>query len=1081
MKMFKRMMCWLPVLCCLAAFAMLSSSCVKEQAEELSVFQAADMPTLTATTASEIPVTKASITPVEDEARAILWDKGDALSVFYRNGNNLKYVLEGDGGTASGDFSYSSGTVAAPKFKEVVALYPYDGAAHYSNGVLDVTIPAEQTYTENTFDPKAFPMVGVADEEGKVAFGNVCGFFVLRLYGADATVKSVKLTGAMGEQMAGPVKVTVEAGEAPHISDWGMDAADEVVLKCATPVKVGATIEEATEFWFVLPPMTFMDGISVKVECEGFEIGRSSDEYIEIYRSGVCWMDELELKVFKPEYVEMAPGFYMATTNIGAETPEEPGYYFAWGETETKDTYSWRTYKFMDEEVTSGYYGLNKYTFPNGYYNNYSCSNWYRKDTDQNGKTIFVFTGDALRDLEPEDDAALANWGEGWSIPNPGQWGWLVKNCTWTWDAEKEGYTVTSPETGNSIYLPATGRMDGSYVSYDEYGYYWTSRASRQVTTAYDLFFYDTYYNCKTSTGTGEEFGNYTLRYYGIPVRAVYGTVDATAIEVTPAVVGMSVGDKKRLEVAFTPEYASNQDFVWSSDDETVAKVDTSGVTAVGPGETVVRATNPATGVVGTCTVSVGVNGGHEFVEMAPGFFWATTNLGADTPEEAGDYFAWGETEPKESYTWSNYAFNGGESQYGHITKYTRPDGKTWADWYTEETSGYVFSGDALTQLEAEDDAATAQWGEEWHTPNKDQWMWLKNYCTWTWDAENEGYTVKSKSTGNSIFLPVTGYMHGSELKEAWNPRGEYWGYYWSASTSHFTPCSYVAQFWSTNCNYDMVYTAGEENGSIMQRAYGVPVRPVFGTVPVTYVSLSSYSLSMEVGQKAKLTATVSPLYASYSDFEWSSSDESVAKVDTSGVEAVGPGTATITVTEKSSGLKRTAKVVSREPSIYWDTFENGTNQWVLIDKDGDDYTWLRRNVYQYTESYGYVLESWRRGTSSDHWAYSPTVLLGTDALPGPFSLAFWAKQSITSYDDHFAVMITTDDPDDPDAELETLLEGNLSELTANQSSGNGWKRFIIDIPSKYYKMEVRFVFRHLVTDYDGYEIYLDDVAVVIK
>ena len=289
--MKKFVSCWLPALCCLAALSMLSSSCVNEQAEEVLVQQTADMPAICATTCAE-PATKVSVMPGEGD-RTVAWDKGDALSVFYQNGHNLKYVLDGAGGSPTGLFEYSTGTPAARQFDEIVGVYPYSDGITYAGGYVNVTVPAEQAYAEGSFDPKANVMAGIADEEGNIAFQNLCGYLVLRLYGEEIKVKSVRLSGAMGEQLAGPVEMKVSEHSAPRITDWGSGASDEIVLKCAEPVAVGKTADEETEFWIVVPPMTFMDGISVSVETESGSCGASSDEYIQVFRSEICWMDPL--------------------------------------------------------------------------------------------------------------------------------------------------------------------------------------------------------------------------------------------------------------------------------------------------------------------------------------------------------------------------------------------------------------------------------------------------------------------------------------------------------------------------------------------------------------------------------------------------------------------------------------------------------------------------------------------------------------------------------------------------------------------------------------------------------------------
>ena len=123
---------------------------------------------------------------------------------------------------------------------------------------------------------------------------------------------------------------------------------------------------------------------------------------------------------------------------------------------------------------------------------------------------------------------------------------------------------------------------------------------------------------------------------------------------------------------------------------------------------------------------------------------WATCNVGATLPEEYGNYYAWGETEPKENYFGSNYKFC-------NYTKY-KTNSHPWLPYNVD-------SFDNKTQLERADDAASANWGGKWRMPTDAEWAELIENCAWTWTTRNgvNGYEVKSKINGNSIFLPAAG------------------------------------------------------------------------------------------------------------------------------------------------------------------------------------------------------------------------------------------------------------------------------------------------------------------------------------
>ena len=193
---------------------------------------------------------------------------------------------------------------------------------------------------------------------------------------------------------------------------------------------------------------------------------------------------------------------------------------------------------------------------------------------------------------------------------------------------------------------------------------------------------------------------------------------------------------------------------------------------------------------------------GHEYVDLGlpSGTKWATCNVGANSPEEFGNYFAWGETEPKTTYSWSTYKWwNGSRST---MTKYC-----------TSFSDGTV---DNKTILELSDDAANANWGSDWRMPTKAELDELRNtfYTTWTWTTQNgvNGYKVTSKTNGNSIFLPAAGYRNDSDLGEA----GSY-GYYWSSSL--LTSSSYYA--------YVLLFNSSYVDWGSFDRYYGLSVRAV--------------------------------------------------------------------------------------------------------------------------------------------------------------------------------------------------------------------------------------------------------------
>ena len=214
--------------------------------------------------------------------------------------------------------------------------------------------------------------------------------------------------------------------------------------------------------------------------------------------------------------------------------------------------------------------------------------------------------------------------------------------------------------------------------------------------------------------------------------------------------------------------------------------------------------------------VSHGTTDGHEWVDLGlpSGTLWATCNVGANSPEEYGDYFAWGETEPKDEYNWATYKWmNAGQSDWKQINKYTFADNQSGVCWYDSNRN---FIGDGLTELLPEDDAATVNWGSGWQIPSKEQLDELGNsqYTTMEWTKENgvNGRKITSKSNGNSIFLPAAGYRFGTYLSDAGSL-----GYYWSRS---------LYTDWSGSA-YGRFFNSGYWSWSSKDRDTGQCIRPV--------------------------------------------------------------------------------------------------------------------------------------------------------------------------------------------------------------------------------------------------------------
>ncbi len=175
---------------------------------------------------------------------------------------------------------------------------------------------------------------------------------------------------------------------------------------------------------------------------------------------------------------------------------------------------------------------------------------------------------------------------------------------------------------------------------------------------------------------------------------------------------------------------------------------------------------------------------GYEYVDLGLSVKWATCNVGANSPEEYGSYYAWGETEEKSNYYWDTYKWCNGSSS--KMTKYC-----------TSSSYGTV---DNKTVLDLEDDVAHVKWGGSWRMPTLEEQKELKNNCTWSWTTQNgvNGYKVTSKTNGNSIFLPAAGYRRGTYLYDSGSD-----GNYWSSSLNEgYSDLAYRLYFYSGHCGW---------------------------------------------------------------------------------------------------------------------------------------------------------------------------------------------------------------------------------------------------------------------------------------
>ena len=625
------------------------------------------------------------------------------------------------------------------------------------------------------------------------------------------------------------------------------------------------------------------------------------------------YLTDQEVWIEGHEYVDLGLSVYWATVNIGANAPEEYGDYFAWGETTTKDTYTWENYNWCKGSENT----MTKYCTDSSY------------GTVDN-KTV----------LEPEDDAAHVNWGGTWRMPTYDEYRELVDKCTWagTTQNDVEGLLVTGPN-GNSIFLPGAGFFGESPVATGYYGNYWSS----SLDTDHPFYARSVYfYSSIVGWGTGD------YRCSGRSVRAVYPkkTIQPE-ISLSETYLELKAEESVQLTAIVEPSDAGT--VTWTSSDESVATVADGFVTAISEGTATITA--EVGGAEATCEVTVMQE--HEYVDLGLSVKWATMNIGANSPEEYGDYFAWGETTPKDTYTWENY-------------KWCKGSEDTMTKYCTDSDYGTV---DNKTVLEPEDDAAHVNWGGTWRMPTYDEYRELVDKCTWAGTTQNdvEGLLVTGPN-GNSIFLPGAGFFGESPVATG------YYGNYWSSSLDTDSPFyARSVYFYSSNVGW----------GTGDYRCSGRSIRAVCPKKTIQpEISLSETYLELKAEESVQLTAIVEPSDAG--TVTWTSSDESVATVVDGLVTAIAEGTATITaevegteatceVTVMSSGNESEEhEFVDLGLSVKWATMNIGAN---VPEEYGDYFAWGETKP---KSTYTWSTYKWCKGSYTTMTKYCTKSNYGT-------------------------------------------------------------------------------------------------------
>lgn len=643
------------------------------------------------------------------DAGAVKWNDDDAVSIYSDQVRPSVFQRNAQEGVFRG------ATVTGSVF---YAYYPSD--ATYNK---DQPTVVKFKRPEAVFDAGRMnlPMVAVSSTN-QLTFKQTCGVLHFRIEG-DGSYDKVTLQANGGETISGICSVDLSQEE-PYLFFSGLMGSASM----AASLPASASWSSGVDVYFPLPVVTLEQGFTLSFSGPSVEtVSQATSKKVEIQRGKMLLykvnLNELDgynpsSDVIAPEKIDLGlpSGLLWGSFDLGATQPAGLSYHYSWGETEPKGLYNWPNYKWCSGSATT----LTKYNHLASY-----------------GQV------DNLHCLSRNDDAATVKLGDKWRIPSAEEWAELLDPANCTWETANQngaaGVKVTSKVNGNSIFFRWNGIYEGNtLMNQNAAGSWWSDTLNDENPS--DAWFMHSG-NENVSFGTGRQLGRTVRPVYGDRVKYVQ------SVTVDPDELTLDAGTSATLEAAVTPADATNPSVTWSTSDATVASVSSTGeVTALKKGSAVITVTTVDGRKTATCSVTV--NESYPVAQtvdlgLPSGTLWAAFNLGATAPEEPGLSFAWGETEPKEDYSWATYSFG---SPATALTKYVM---------YGSAVSPVDHKG----ILDMEDDAAYARWGGDWRIPTRSELAELKEQCDWTLTQKNgvAGYEVASRTNENSIFMPMDG------------------------------------------------------------------------------------------------------------------------------------------------------------------------------------------------------------------------------------------------------------------------------------------------------------------------------------
>lgn len=741
------------------------------------------------------------------------WQPGDSIHIFKGKSDCGAFVATIEEQAITSDFIGQLDYSEEDKDGAYWAIYPYSKDNTCDGKSVTVHIPDKQVATEGTFDKKAFVSIAHSDKQ-TLSFYNVCGGVKISV--TTPNIKRIIFKGNAGETLAGDAIVTMDENGRPVVQS---------ITNPKTEVTVEAPADKVFEVgkWYYISclPNSLAKGCSVLFRMENDSFSADADYSINkpivIKRS--IWgriqdSDDEAIYTIQPD-----DGLIVYTTTDNKAVKIDSSLFVSHiyknglGIIKLKDGTVTLMIEWFRKNESLKYVGIGKgiTSISEGAF--YGCSS-LTSITIPEGVTSFgidAFSGcSSLTSITipgsvtsigssafsgcnsllsfnspyaSEDKRCLVVDGwlagfcpaglESYTIPSSVT---IINNPTF--DSYTGSISITIPESVTTIGNYAFSRYTGlksvtipNSISKINNGVFYGCTGLKQVTipSSVTSIGESAFTGCKSLTSITIPEGVKSIGRYAF--QSCKSLTEMIVLRSTPPSLSFNALESTNIAAIYVPAESVN---AYKS------------ASAWSRWRDIIKAILP------------------EAIDLGLSVKWASCNLGAIKPEEYGGYYAWGEIDPKTSYSWVNYKFRISGDNIDNVVL---------AKYNTKDSYGNV---DNIGVLESGDDAASVKLGGKWRIPTDAEWTELRTKCTWTWTDNYNGTGVKGRivtaSNGNCIFLPAAGNRNGTDLLDA----GSY-GFYWSSSLSTDDPSGALnVQFNSGN-----VYSNG------LTRCIGRSLRPV--------------------------------------------------------------------------------------------------------------------------------------------------------------------------------------------------------------------------------------------------------------